>query len=245
MRILLIGCEVLTRELADAVANSPHPVDLRLMPKALHDLGPRAMRERLQQEIDQADPTRHDAVALGYALCGMGLAGLTARKMPLVAARAHDCIAMLLGSQEAHQKMLEDEPGTYFRSCGWVERANDMSPLALRQTGTGLTLAELIGKYGEDNGFYLYQEFTRYQQHYSRLVFIENGLEQGTGTKERASAEAAQKGWKFEAVPGELGFFRRLASGDWNAKEFLVLEPGETIEACLDEQVIRASVRTT
>lgn len=241
MRILLIGCEVLTRELADAVAHSPETVDLRLLPKALHDLGPRTMRQRLQEEIDRADAATHDAVALGYALCGMGLAGLTARHLPLVAPRAHDCIAMLLGSQAAHQAMLADEPGTYFRSCGWVERANDLSPLALQRTGTGLTLEALMQKYGEDNGFYLYQEFTRYQQHYSRLVFIENGLENGTGTRERARAEAAEKGWQFQAVPGNLGFFRRLAAGQWSDAEFLILQPGETIEACWDDSVIRAS----
>jgi hypothetical protein len=140
--------------------------------------------------------------------------------------------------------MLDAEPGTYFRSCGWVERAGDLSPLALQRTGTGLSLAELIAKYGEDNGFYLYQEFTRYQQHYSRLVFIENGLERGTDCKERARAEAAQKGWQFEAVPGDLGFFRRLAAADWQPHEFLVLQPGETIEACLDGDVIRAVNRS-
>ena len=44
MRILLIGCEVIIRELCDAVVRSPHVVDARFLSKGLHDLGARAMR---------------------------------------------------------------------------------------------------------------------------------------------------------------------------------------------------------
>ena len=44
MRILLIGCEVIIRELCDAVARSPHVVDARFLSKGLHDRGARVMR---------------------------------------------------------------------------------------------------------------------------------------------------------------------------------------------------------
>ncbi len=37
MRILLIGCEVIIRELCDAVTRSPHVVDARFLSKGLHD----------------------------------------------------------------------------------------------------------------------------------------------------------------------------------------------------------------
>ena len=39
MRIALIGCEVVLRELCDAVVRSPHQTDLVFLPKGLHDLG--------------------------------------------------------------------------------------------------------------------------------------------------------------------------------------------------------------
>ena len=44
MRILLIGCEVIIRELCDAVARSPHVVDARFLSKSLHDRAPRQWR---------------------------------------------------------------------------------------------------------------------------------------------------------------------------------------------------------
>ena len=60
MRILLIGCEVIIRELCDAVARSPHVVDARFLSKGLHDRGAGrcarasrlpSMRPRLTPEI--------------------------------------------------------------------------------------------------------------------------------------------------------------------------------------------------
>ena len=55
MRILLIGCEVIIRELCDAVTRSPHVVDARFLSKGLHDLGARAMRAGLQAAIDEVE----------------------------------------------------------------------------------------------------------------------------------------------------------------------------------------------
>ena len=85
MRLKLISCEVLYREMCAAVARSPHQVDIELLPKGLHDLGCPAMSARLQEAADGVDGTRYEAVLLGYALCGNGLHGLRASRLPLVA----------------------------------------------------------------------------------------------------------------------------------------------------------------
>jgi hypothetical protein len=67
------------RELCDAVVRSPLVIDAQFLSKALHDRGAKAMRLQLQAAIDAAESTPYDAIALGYALCGTGLAGLQAR----------------------------------------------------------------------------------------------------------------------------------------------------------------------
>ena len=76
-------------------------VDARFLSKGLHDRGARAMRTGLQIAIDEAEAEagKYDAIALGYGLCGNGLAGLEARSVPLVLPRAHDCITLLMGSR--------------------------------------------------------------------------------------------------------------------------------------------------
>jgi len=128
MRILLIGCEVIIRELCDAVARSPHVVDARFLSKGLHDRGARAMRAGLQAAIDEAeaDAEKYDAIALGYGLCGNGRAGLEARSVPLVLPRPHDCITLLMGSRTEFERYFQDHPGVYYRSTGWVERGADL-----------------------------------------------------------------------------------------------------------------------
>lgn len=236
MRFQLISCEVLFREMCDAVAHSPHQVDVQFLSKGLHDLGGKAMRVELQKRIDEAGAC--DAVLLGYALCGNGLHGLEARTVPLVAPRAHDCIALLMGSRELYAEYFEANPGTYFRSTGWLERGKGLQQLSMGKNPIGTTLSELVERYGEENGRYLFEEFTRYQQHYRQLTYIESGLEPNGGFEAQAAAEAAERGWNFSKVRGNLDWLRRLVNGDWPEHDFLVVPPGGRMTASFDEQII-------
>ncbi len=46
MRLRVIACEVLFREISQAAALSPHQVDVEFLEKGLHDYGGAAMRKR-------------------------------------------------------------------------------------------------------------------------------------------------------------------------------------------------------
>ena len=240
MRLKLIGCEVLFRELCHACAQSPQQVDVEFLPKGLHDLGGKPMAARIQEAVDRTPAGVYDAILLGYGLCGNGLAGLTARHTRLVLPRAHDCIGLLMGSRERHAAYFEANPGTYYRSTGWLERGKGLQQLTHSTTGFDESLAALIEKYGEDNGRYLYEELTRYRSTYRRLTFIETGLEAGGNFTAEAATEAAEKGWTFERLPGDLAWLGRLVGGDWPATEFAVAEPGQHIVASYDAGIVEA-----
>ena len=102
MRLKLIACEILYRELCAAVARSVNQVDVEFLPKGLHDIGQAGMSARLTEVLAAVDESQYDAVLFGYALCSNGLVGLTARRIPLVVPRAHDCITLFLGSKERY-----------------------------------------------------------------------------------------------------------------------------------------------
>lgn len=240
MRLKLISCEVIFREMCDAVAHSPHQVDVEFLPKGLHDLGAAAMRESLANAVAEADPARYDAILLGYGLCGNGLHGLRAVSLPLVIPRAHDCIALLFGSRHKYREYFDQNPGVYFRSTGWLERGQSLAQLAQLRTGLGATLDQLIAKYGEDNGRYLYEELYRYESAYRQLTYIETGLEPDGSFERQARDEATRKGWAFAKVQGDLSLFQRLVGGDWDAADFLVVEPGFEIAARYDDGVLVA-----
>jgi len=242
MRLKLISCEVLFREMCLVAARSPHQVDIEFLPKGLHDLGGAAMRERLQQVVDGVDASRYHAVLLGYGLCGNGVAGLAAGALPMVMPRAHDCIALLMGSRERYQQYFERNPGVYYRSPGWLERGEDLRQDTLeqvrRRTGAGHTLEELMARYGEDNGRYLFDELTAYRRNYRRLTYIATGVEPDGSFERRAREEAAERGWGFESILGDLGLFERLLSGDWEGGDFLVVPPGWRVKAVYDSRIL-------
>jgi hypothetical protein len=239
MRFKLISCEVLFREMCHACAHSPHQVDVEFLPKGLHDLGGTPMAAKIQEVMDRTPEGVYDAILLGYGLCGNGLDGLAARHTPLVLPRAHDCIALLMGSAERHQAYFDGNPGTYYRSTGWLERGKGLQQLTHSTTGFDESLEAMIARYGEDNGRYLYEEMTRYRAQYSKLTFIETGLEAGGTFIAEAAAEAEEKGWSFERLRGDLEWLRRLVEGEWTEGGFVVAAPGQQIAASYDAGVVK------
>jgi hypothetical protein len=235
MKLKLISCEVLYREMCAVIARSPNEVDVEFLPKGLHDTGCGSMRKQLQEAIDAVDPNAYEAVLLGYALCGTGTAGLAARSLPVVIPRAHDCIALLMGSRERYQNYFEQNRGVYFRSTGWLERGEDLQQETLRivrnKTGAGYTRDELVLRYGEENGQYLFDELNTYQKAYRQLTYIATGLETDDRFERQARQEAAAKDWAFDKVEGNLGLFERLLAGDWSEQDFLIVPPGWRVTA--------------
>lgn len=240
MRLRLIGCEILYREMCWAAARSPNQVDLEFLPKGLHDLGAAPMRSQLQAAIDRVEPGRYEAVLLGYALCGNGLAGLEARTLPLIVPRAHDCITLFLGSRARYLNYFHTHPGTYFKTTGWIERGQDLPQLSIQERlGLRRSFEELAARYGEDSARYLMEQLGDYTRHYGRIAFIRMGIEPDGSFEQAARREAERRGWRFETLQGDLSLIRRLVDGPWEDGDFLLVPPGARITATYDEEIIR------
>ena len=235
MRLKIISCEVLFREICLLAARSPNQVDVEFLPKGLHDQKSVLMQERLQQVLDAVEPAGCDAVAFGYALCGNGVAGLTARSVPVVIPRAHDCITLFLGSRQRYAGYFADHPGVYFKTTGWIERGANGDQIF----GQSFELDALIAKYGEENGRYLYEELHAYQKTYRQFTFIEMGVETDDRFERATREEAFSRGWQFEKLQGDLSLLQKLVNGDWD-DDFLVVPPGWHVVATHDERIIEA-----
>ena len=241
MRLKLVSCEIFYREICSLVARSVNQVDVEFLPKGLHDIGSTRMRDRVQQSIDAVDPNVHEGVLLGYALCGTGLAGVRARKIPLVLPRAHDCIALFMGSKERYLDYFNANSGVYFRTTGWLERGEALDQLSIQtQNSMGADYQKLVEKYGEDNAKYLYEQLGQYLNHYRQLTFIQMGVEPDDSFERRSIEEAARRGWKYEKIPGDLSLLRDLVDGKWDDDRFLVVLPGQRIVARHDSNIIGA-----
>jgi hypothetical protein len=244
MRLKLISCEVFTREMFDVAARSPHQVDIVTLPKGLHDIGCVGMLARLQAAVDAVDRDRYDAILLGYGLCNNGIAGLTARSLPLIVPRAHDCMTLFLGSRQRYEQYFRENPGTYFLTSGWLERGEptgEFRQLSIQHAnGMDMTLEQLVAKYGEDNATFLWDQLCDQTKHYRQITFIEMGVEPDGSFRERAAEKAAEKQWQFKVEQGNLQLIRRLVHGPWSEDEFLQVPPGERINAHLGPGLIGA-----
>jgi hypothetical protein len=245
-RFLLLACEVLYRELSHLCARTPHRIDPVWLSQGLHDLGSERMVAEIQKRIDEVQPEDYDAILLGFALCNNGTLGLRCEHTPLVMPKAHDCITLFLGSRARYRELFDQNPGTYYLTTGWMERDDSKAGAAgdsvQDQMGLGMSYAEMVEKYGEENAKFLAETMGGMTVHYNRMLYIRQDYEEDLGFEEEAQAAAAERGWEFAQVDGDLRLLGNLVNGEWD-EETAVAQPGETFAATYDDAVLCARCR--
>lgn len=218
-------------ETATPVDSSGPYGQVTFMDYGLHRV-PAKMAGALQDVLDSIQEP--SLVVLGYGLCGTGLQGLRAGKHTLVAPRADDCIALLLGSYEDYLREFEAVPGTYYLSKGWLECGSH--PLN--------EYREYKAKYGSDDALWVMDQ---QYQHYERLMLVARtpaDLEEYRPEAQEVARFCERWGMCYEERLGSDAYVRRLfetaeavaqglelpsgAEGD-----FLVIQPGG--EICQDQ----------
>jgi len=241
MRLLAITCDILLRPAYFFAARSPHTVEVVNLSAALH-AEPLTLGQRIQAQIDAAGPDI-DAVVLGYGLCGGATAGLTARAVPVVLARAHDCVTIFLGARGRYQAEHQAAPGTYWYVQDQMDRGNDLKGWLLgdaaRSDEVAETRADYVARFGEENAAYLMEVLGEWRGRYERGVFIDTGLPPAVDAEQRAREETERRGWRFERMLADLTLVRQLLYGEWG-EDFQILRPGERLEMSHDDGVVRA-----
>jgi hypothetical protein len=244
MRLKLIACEIVYREICAAVARSVNQVDIEFLPKGLHDIGQAGMSARLKEVVAQVEQSQYDAILMGYALCSNGLRGLAAQSVPIVVPRAHDCITLFLGNKERYLDYFQKNPGAYFKTSGWIERGEGLhqhgEDSIARQSGMMESYEDMVEKYGEDNAKFLYEQLCNMTRNYSKLTYISMGVEPDDRFERRAREDAEKRGWKYEKLEGDMSLLQTLVDGPWDDERFLVVQPGQQIEVTYDEKIIKA-----
>jgi hypothetical protein len=241
-RLLLVACRVFERELEVLARSAKTEMHLHYIEIALHEQPGAQLRAALQEEINFVPEEDYDAVGLGYGLCNRGLVDLKACGLPVVIPRAHDCLGMLLGSSKRYLAELEKEPGTYFQSAGWIEHIPADRMIRPMAAGGDMSAKkeEFVAKFGEEAAQFLMEEYANFTKHYKRLAFISTPVANVDERERKAEEIAKLQGWKFERLPGDMGWLRRLVDGEWDEKGFLVLKPHQKVALSYGDGLISA-----
>ncbi|MDR0703391.1 MAG: DUF1638 domain-containing protein [Planctomycetaceae bacterium] len=241
-RFKLLACEILFREICSLVAVAHNRIDVEFLPKGLHDIGRQGMFSRLSEKFSTVDETEYDAILLGYALCSGGIVGLSAKTIPIVVPRAHDCITLFLGNRQRYHDYFFANSGTYFKTTGWIERGADLGQgipdEVAEKLGLGMSFQKMVERYGEDNACYLRDQLSQ-MRFYTKLAFIETGIEPDDFFEQHTIKLAKERQWEFEKLHGDLTLLRRLLNGAWDDEDFLIVPPGHQIEFSYDDNIIQ------
>ncbi len=243
MRLKVIACNVLTREVSWCAARSSNTLDLVFLPKGEHDHPPR-LREILQEEIDATaiSGIAYDAVVLVYGICGNATIGLKANTFPLVMPRAHDCTTLFLGSKEGFEEHFGKNPSQAWTSVGYSERGDSFLSDGNTRTydQNGFSFAELAATYGEENACYLMEAMTAHHDS-PEVPFLDVPETHVPELVEKIKTYIADTGKRMRTIPGGIRLIEALVAGHWDESLFLVTPPGSVVAGVYDyEQVVCA-----
>jgi len=244
VRLKLIACKVICREVARLCADCDNYIDITFLRQGYHN-EPNKLREVLQREIDRVDSgddahtcdvagCDFDALLIGYGLCCNGTAGVFSRKYPIVMPRAHDCITLLLGSAKRYRQIFDEcSGGVYWYSSGWIENC----PMPCPETEK-MMLERYKQKYGLDNAAYLVGKEREKLRLYHRAAYIDTGYNtQKYGDFTKAAAE--YYGLEYKEYTGDNKLLADFLGGRWDDERFLKLPPRHCAAPSYDEKIIK------
>jgi hypothetical protein len=244
LKLKVIACDVLNREISYLASRSQCYVDTTYLHQGLHNT-PEKLQTMLQEAIDKANEgfpynyydqaPHYDYIVLGYGLCSNGIANVSSANVPLVIPRGHDCITLLLGSKERYREYFDGHPGTYWYTAGWIERS--LQPGRERYE---LAYKDYLDRYGEDNAEYLMDMEQGWLREYNNATFIGwDFLAHREHFKQYSKACTEYLNWEYHELAGDCSLMERMLSGVFNEKEFLVVPPGRKVVPSYDEEIIR------
>lgn len=175
---------------------------------------PTKLREKLQELINQSQS--YDLIVLTYSRCSNAVIGLVSPKVPILMPETHDCIGLLVGSNEKHIKFVKENVGTYFFSQGWLDYGR--TPYA--------EFLEYKEQYGEE----MARKFiTALYGRYKKAVLIKTpGMKNLEEYRRQVREIADFFGWQVEEMEGNIDILSSLIKGVHGPGTILV-PPGKEI----------------
>lgn len=231
MRLKVISCNVMSRELRFCASRSPHAIDISFLHQGLHEF-PKRLNDSITEALSEVYPGQYDYLLLNYGLCGNGTLDIGYDSLPIIIHNVHDCIPLLLGDGNLHRAYTETSPGTFWYSPGWI----DGFPLygcpdydQRYQELFGSTISE---EQRDALGKIMLKNYTRFTYiHWNELG---EEVEKKYSALTRESVEQARSRLdidvEFDRVEGKIDKLQRFVDGDWEGGDFIHIPPGQRLK---------------
>ncbi|MFP4671412.1 MAG: DUF1638 domain-containing protein [Desulfohalobiaceae bacterium] len=215
-RRTVIACEVFRPELEALLAENQADVQLVFLQQNLHRT-PHLMPELIQEQVDLA-ADRAEQIVLCYGLCCNGIVGVRAPEQGLILTKAHDCVALFLGSVKAYNRLSRERPGTYYLTRGWIEENKD--PLGMLENEYVPRMGREIAEWGAKEEL----------KHYTHFGFIDTGLGNNQQLRSRARENARFFDKEYLELKGDPSYLQRILFGPYSGQEFFLLGSKEKVQ---------------
>lgn len=209
---VICACRTIEDEIQYVLEENKIDLPVIYMEAGLHEK-PAKLKSALQETINGISNV--DFVLLAYALCGNGLLGLTSKQAALVLPQYHDCLAMLLGSDERYRANLGTEMGALFLTRGWIKYFNPKQKL----------YEVLVPKLGHEKALRFSK---RVLVNYKRFALVETEAYDQDAAFREMEEQAQFFDLQTHRIQGTLDVLRKLVKGQWDEK-FQVIPPGSEI----------------
>lgn len=237
----ILACDVLEDEVRARIERlGLQPRALRFLPMGQHDY-PARLHDQLQSEVEQMEAAGCRRIILVYGLCSNSLLGISGRQAELILPRAHDCITLFLGSKERYADLMKQEPGTYWFSPGWCRGRRVPGPDHMQRLE-----AQYREQFEDEEDVEYLMEVEREKYAHYRVAAY---TDLGDGSVESSMADtretAAFLGMEFVHHAGDDCLLNDLLTGPWDPGRYLIVPPGQTAAATVDESIIRCTACQT
>ena len=221
MRLKVIACHTLTREIGFLGSSSPNTLDLTFLGRGGNHAD--ITGSLLQGCIDKIDTEGYEAYdAIVLAIGADSCHGLTSRRFPLIVPRVHSCSALLLGSAQRERDISEaaGEEGIYWYIPGVLERH-------MPDGVFGEVLSRYAVPCGVQNARCLLGMERDWERHRGSAAYVELPDVSYPDFKARCKACASYLEWPLAVHEGDSALLRALLDGAWDER-FLTVPPGAT-----------------
>lgn len=192
---------------------NPETIDYEFLDFNYHGK-PDLLHVRLQEIIDQSQ--EYDLIITTYSRCSNVVVGLLSQRVPLLMPRTHDCISLLLGSNERQLMLLKENPGTYYFSRGWLDHGR--TPYA--------EYLEYVDRYGQKKAADLIKML--YGSYNKAVLIVTLGTKDIEKYREKVQKIAGFFGWNVGEVEGDLQLLSCVLNGN-TGQDTVYVEPGQVV----------------